>query len=256
MIYCALCLQPKNLSIIRGGQWYLGIWYCGFCIKGVLYGKMPFPAQEPVEENFVSEYELNSYDIFEEQEYHTMARLTSELQDAGVATTIPNGIYNAHVCEVRDTDRNDVNKILTSQAGAPMVQLDWEVEEGDYTGRKIKFDTIMLGGMSKEGKPIQLSNLCNFLHRTGVPWTCEDCHNPEIGRRFYIAEGSEDDKAHGLKKGNFYCPDCKSVGTGDGPRITYETKTFMGARCGIGVGTKPGTDGREFNIIKGYTDSK
>ena len=181
-----------------------------------------------------------------------MARLSSDLQDAGIQSTIPNGVYNAHVCEVRDMDKNDVSKPLLSQAGAPMVQNDWEIDEGDYAGRKIKFDTIMLGGMSKDGKPISLGNLCNFLHRTGVPWKCLDCNNPEIGRKFYIAEGNDEDKAAGLKKGNFYCPDCKSLK----PRITYDTAQFLGARCGIGVGTKPNTDGREFNIIKGYTDLK
>jgi len=253
MVLCTIChLQYRFTS---GGQWFQGFWNCNQCLEDILNGKMPLPAGILEEESFVLEEENQSYDYtdFDEQEFYTMARLTSTLQDAGVATTIPNAIYTAHVCELFDEDKNDITKGLTSQAGAPMVQMHWEVDEGDYTGRKIKYDTIMLGGLSREGKPIQLSNLCNFLHRTGVPWSCLDCENPEIGRRFYIAEGNEDDKSKGLKKGNFYCPDCKTAGP-NSPRITYETKTFLGARCRIGVGSKPGTDGREFNIVKGYTD--
>jgi len=175
-------------------------------------------------------------------------RLSSDLQDAGVYTLIPNGRYNAHVIAVRDTDRNDISKPLTSQGGAPMVQLDWEIDEGEYAKRQIRFDTLMLGGNSKEGKPISLGALCSFLHFTGTPWSCMDCNNTEASRKFYL--GDIADNTIGLKKGNFYCPDCKSPK----PRITYDTGNFMGARCGVGVASRKGNDDREFNNIKGYTD--
>lgn len=177
-------------------------------------------------------------------------RMTSTLNDAGMGSTIPKGLYNAHVIEVGDHDKNDVGKPLTSKAGAPMVDLTWMVDEGPYADKKIRYDTVMLGGNSKEGKPISLGRLCTFLHFTGVPWECADCRNGERAREFYIAQDTDDDKARGLKKGNFYCPDCKALD----PRMEYDTANFQSARCGVGVNTKKqeGSD-REFNTITGYT---
>lgn len=226
-----------------------GMFLCYPCYKFLTNHKGGNLAQSAAEEFPVDLSEFT--DSYEEKEIEQMARLTSDIEGASVASTIPQGPYSAHVCNVMDTDKNDVTKPLTSRAGAPMVQLDWEIDEGDYAGRKIKFDTIMLGGNSAEGKPIGLGNLCNFLHRTGVPWHCRDCGSEadETARRFYIADGTEDDKSKGLKKGNFYCPDCKSAV----PRIGYDTANFNGARCKIGVGTKT-NEGREFNIVKGYAD--
>lgn len=195
--------------------------------------------------------ELDSYEDYLESERENEMRLSSDLEGASTVSTIPIGPYKAHTIEVRDTDPSDVQKGLTSRAGAPMVQLDWEVDEGDYSGKRVKYDTIMLGGKSAEGKPIGLGNLCNFLHRTGTPWYCRDCEteSQERGHRFYIGEGSEDDKTRGLKRGFFYCPECKNPV----PRIGYDTSNFLGARCTIGVGVKT-NEGREFNIIKGYSD--
>lgn len=175
-----------------------------------------------------------------------MARVSSDLNDAGTFTLIPKGPQNAHVVKVSDMNKENTGPLM-SQGGAPMVQLDWEIDEGEYSGRQVKFDTLMLGGNSKEGKPISLGALCSFLHYTGTPWGCLDCGSTEASRLFHL--GQDSDKDIGLKKGNYYCPDCKSPK----PRITYDTSNFMGARCKVGVGSRKGNDDREFNNITGYT---
>lgn len=181
-----------------------------------------------------------------------MPYLDSELNDAAVFTLIPNGPQNAHVTDVT---------VKNSRAGAPMAQLDWQVDEGEYVGRKIRFDTIMLGGMSKDQKPISLSQLCQFLHHTGVPWTCKSCGAEHKGPHSFLIATAEH-KDEGLKNGGYYCPSCKNPK----PRIAYDTDNFKGARCGVRIGSRKqqpivedgvvvreGSD-KEFNEIQAYMD--
>jgi len=191
------------------------------------------------------------YEITRLRREDIQMRVTSDLQDAGEFQNIPDKtLCNGHTIEVNDTDPNDVGKQRTTKANAPCVDLTWEVDEGEYAGKKVKFDMIILGGKSKEGKPISLARLCSFLNHTGVPWECADCNNGEKARKFYVATGDSDDVERGLKKGNYYCPDCKAPT----PRVEYDTANFMGARCGLGIGIRKEENGdREFNTIKGYT---
>lgn len=193
------------------------------------------------------------YEITLLRKAHTM-RVTSELTDAGEFQNIPDkSLVNGHVIEVNDTDPNDPGKPRTTKGKAPCADLTWEVDEGEYAGRKIRFDLIIFGGKSLEGKPISLSRICQFLNKTGVPWNCLDCNNGEKPREFYVATGDSDDVGRGLKKGNYYCPDCKTGGDGH-PRVDYDTSNFMGARCGLAIGIRKEENGdREFNTIKGYT---
>jgi hypothetical protein len=170
-----------------------------------------------------------------------MPYLDSELNDAGTFALIPNSTQNAHVYE---------NEYKQSKGGAPMSVLGWLIEEGEFAGRKIRFDNIMLGGLSKDGKPLSLGQLCSFLHYTGTIWSCGHCSHESTEKHGFLIVKKETQE-EGLKIGNYYCPECKNPK----PRIKFDTDTFMGARCGISIGSQKqeGTD-REFNIVRGYTD--
>lgn len=178
-------------------------------------------------------------------------KLDSELEDASSGVLIPDSIQNGRVYEIDDKDPNDPTKIRTSEAGAPMAVLNWEIYEGEFTGRKIRYNTLMLGGQTKAGKPMPLGNYCAFLQYTGVPWTCLRCNHrhTDVGG-FTIADKVLKSEHPDLKIGSYYCSKCLNPD----PRINADTDDFMGARCGLSIGSekKEGTD-QIFNKIKGYT---
>ena len=163
-------------------------------------------------------------------------RMDSDLSGTVSISPMPDGEYSAHVVEVEDS---------VSKAGNPMVTLTWQIDDGEFSGRRIRYDTVMTGGKTKEGRAMPLFLLCNFLDATGTAWECLNCHNGEQGRHFYIGKGPNED---GLDYGQYVCPDCKAAD------FTYDTANFNGARCVIKVGSRKneGTD-RVFNEIQGYT---
>lgn len=185
----------------------------------------------------------------ERREELTMCPMVdSELNDAAIFTLVPKGIYNGQVVAKQDK---------TSQGGAPMAVIDWQItaapnNDPQFIGRKVRYDNIMLGGLSKDKKPLNLGQLCSFLHYTGIPWRCKHCSTNYAERHsFLIAKAEDCAEGSGLKIGNFYCPNCKNPK----PAIVYDTDDFMGASCGIGIGSSKGLTGdKEFNNITGYTD--
>ena len=188
-------------------------------------------------------------------------KLESTLDNAAVFTLIPDGTANGRVCEVDDKARDSSgNVILTngeptiklSQGGAPMSIQTWEIYEGEHIGKKIKFDNMMLGGLTKEGKPMPLGQYCAFLHYTGVPWTCIDCGTRYSDRHAFLIATKQDKERNGnLKVGSFYCKNCEAAL----PKISADTDDFLGARCGISIGHKKQQNSeREFNEVRGYTD--
>jgi hypothetical protein len=180
-----------------------------------------------------------------------MPELDSDLEGAGIFQLIPNSVQNGHVVAVDDVDEQGNFKL--TKAGAPRVNLDWEIDEGEFAGRKIRFDMIILGGKSAKGDAISLSRLCSFLHFTGVPWTCKKCGTKHTEKKSFLIAKKEDKETSGLTPGNYYCPSCKDPK----PAIKYDTSDFMSARCGLSIGSKKqdGSD-KEFNEIKAYTDLK
>lgn len=179
-------------------------------------------------------------------------KLDSTLENAGVFVNIPDGIYNARVYEVEDKDPTDPTKGRTSKGGAPMAILHWEIIDGEHATKKVKYDNIMLGGMTREGKPMPLGQYCSFLHYTGVPWTCLDCDTRHSDRHSFLIAVKEDKaRKSNLKIGSFYCKACEAPL----PRISVDTDDFLGARCAISIGSEKqeGTD-KVFNKVRGYTD--
>jgi hypothetical protein len=177
--------------------------------------------------------------------------LDSDLNDAGVFQLIPNSTQNGHVIKVelkKTKTQQQMEKDQGTKLPFNMAVVDWEIDEGEFSGRKIRFDNIMLGGTSAEGKPISLGQLCSFLHYTGVPWICRRCNTEHNNKHSFLIATKDDSP---LKPGNYYCPSCKNPN----PRIGYDPDTFKEARCGLSIGSKKQDDSdKEFNIIRGYTD--
>jgi len=171
-----------------------------------------------------------------------MPIMDSELEGASTFSLIPSGLVNAHVSEKEDK--------LSKDSKAPMAQLEWTIDEGEHQGRKIKFDTIMLGGKTKDGKPQSLGNLCSFIYYTGYPWTCGHCGVEHTDKHsFHI--GTKEDADKGVKIGQYVCPDCFNPV----PKISHNTDLMKGQRCGLRVGSRKEEGGdREFNKVVAYTD--
>lgn len=178
-----------------------------------------------------------------------MPELTSELEASTFQMIPDKTVANAHVIKVDDTGPDGGIKKTKSGLGI-QITLDWEVDEGEYSGREIRFDNLSLGGhyedkKTGEKKPLNTAALCQFLSHTGVPWECKSCNNGKASRKLYI--GTRDDGP--ALQGKYLCPDCKHPQL----NIRYNTSEFMGARCAISIGIqkKEGTD-KEFNTVKGY----
>jgi|SRR6185369_13805304 len=178
-----------------------------------------------------------------------MPELSSDIE-AKQYQNIPNSHQNGHVIKLDDTDPNDPTSVKKTSSGKGyQVTMDWEIDEGEYAGRVVRYDNLSVGGNyidkdTKEEKPLNLTKLCEFLSLTGVKWECTHCKSGKRGHKFYIGTGED-----GLNKGTYYCPDCKNPKL----KINYNTSDFLGARCGLSIGSKPqqGSD-KEFNIVKGY----
>lgn len=174
--------------------------------------------------------------------------LESDLNDAGQFQNIPIGIYNAHVTSV---------DLKPSQAGAPMATLEWTIDEGEQVNKRVRYDTVMLGGKTKEGKPQSLGKMCSLIHYAGLPWQCNPkrggCGTQHSGpHSFLIATAADHEGNPLIKIGNYYCPTCKNPT----PSILWDTDVLLGARCGVRVGPKKKEEGStsQFDEIKGYTD--
>lgn len=179
-----------------------------------------------------------------------MPQLSSEIGEARQFQLIPKSLQNAHVYELVDTDPNDPSKFLHSKSGK-IIQciLGWEVDEGEFAGRKVRYNYLVLKGTytekdTNQEKDMPITKLLDFLSFTGVPWECNLCKSGKRGHRFLIGTGDD-----GLIKGKYYCPDCKA----DKISINYNTSDFMGARCAISIGSEK-RDGQdnEYNVVRGY----
>lgn len=183
-----------------------------------------------------------------------MPQLTSDIE-AKAFQLIPNSIQNAHVKEMDAVDPATGEIKKTKSGLGRQITLDWEIDEGEHAGKVVRFNNLTLGGhyidkTTGEQKPLSTVDLCEFLTHTGVPWKCLNCNNAEAPRKFHIGTGPEGD---GITKGKYVCPDCKNTNT----RITYNTDNFLGARCGIRIGSKKQEGGdKEFNEVRGYAPLK
>lgn len=165
-----------------------------------------------------------------------MARVGADLTNVKAFENIPDGIQTIrlHVCK----------PTISRETKNPMIENTWKVEGGEYDGREIRYDNVVLSGKSKEGNPIVPFTLVSLLEALEAPWRCGNC-GVEGARDFLRGKGPEDD---GLVKGQIYCPDCSQP-----VNIEFDTDDLEGKRClgDIDHRKAKGSD-KEYNFVKKY----
>lgn len=184
-----------------------------------------------------------------------MARMTSDLTELRQQENLPKGIYTAHIDSA--TDMKGKNPPYN-----PYIQLTHMIE-GDENGlpteaagRKIPFDNVNIGGISKEGKPITAFRLAKVLEVYEVPHTCLECHPDAAAEaRAGTYDGRYDRACHflrgdgtnGIPKGQIVCPDCQQP-----MNVNYDSNSFVGRRARVAVDIEPDLKGVPRNVVKDY----
>jgi hypothetical protein len=150
-----------------------------------------------------------------------MPKITAVGENATVLQSIPKGIYTATCTR----EKEDWSK----ETSAPMICLGFEIDDGDYKGRKVPpFDNtwhrVMVGGRkpdSKGGGEHDLGRWLETINALAAPWTCRAC-------------GTQSTKKFVREKGRLYCPHCGQEAVKAG--VDFDD-TFVGRRCRIIVST-------------------
>lgn len=173
-----------------------------------------------------------------------MARVTADLTQVKTIQALPKDIYIGRV----ETCLAEMSKKQPDGTGGnPMLNLTWLVEEtaeGDRTcaGRKIPFDRVVYGGLSKKREPIVPYGFAKLLECLKVSWSCAHCG---VGGARDFLHGTGE---NGIEKGSIVCPDCKQP-----MMVEVDTDEIVGSRCKIAVDVRKNDgDDREFNEVKGY----
>jgi hypothetical protein len=53
----------------------------------------------------------------------------------------------------------------------PMITLEWTIDEAPFAGRRVQFHRCMIGGTTKAGKPMPLTQLLDVIDGCKIPWT-------------------------------------------------------------------------------------
>ena len=163
-----------------------------------------------------------------------MPKIEQDLTTAEIYGPIPEDIYTVRA----------ENPVLLRSKACPadkpenMVDFDLLVEGGEFDGKKaIPFPHhLMIGGLTREGKPMPLGRMCEFLDAFGIRWSCKSCGKSHTGF-------DTTDKRH------YKCPACHKVGG-----IVWNTDDIQGKRAKAAIGTEPidGSEERRNNVKKFY----
>ena len=89
-----------------------------------------------------------------------------------------------------------------SRAGNPMLTLMFEVDDGEFKEARISNHNLMVGGLTKDGKPMPIRGfreMVSAMALEGVPWTCKGC-------------GQETDLPfERTASGEHVCPNCHQI---------------------------------------------
>lgn len=172
-----------------------------------------------------------------------MAKIRTNLADAEIIEAIPKDWYAAHIIEYAYGDSK-----ASIQRGAPekMFTFTWEVDEGDYSGRKIPFHTVSLsakaGGLREK-----------FLDDIRFPRTCLSCGNE------YTESAKVSKEASKINKAGLACPTCMSQGETEWESGEPAGSAFNAKRAMIGVSQEmsrpqPGS-GKEPKLVNRIEDT-
>jgi len=166
-------------------------------------------------------------------------RMTSNLGDTTVNQPVPKDTYMVHFAEMQRKQSKDTK--------APMREFVVVIEDGEFQNRKVPYYTVMMGGLTRDGNPMPLFGLVEFITATGIPWSCMECGSGDRVAEFVLGTGPDLEKGeNGLERGKYHCPDCRKP-----CRIDVDDDFMNGARCkaDITVETPEGRD-RPVNRVK------
>lgn len=150
-----------------------------------------------------------------------MPRLTASLEQAENLAPLPKTDqsrppYRGHV----SAEKMEFSK----KTGAPMVCLQFEVDEDDYRGRQLPgmngWYYIMAGGKRENGELHDLSRLFDTINFLGAEWTCTSCSNTST--QSFVKEKIK-------ASYQYHCPHC-----GARADVSLDS-SWIGLSCRIGV---------------------
>jgi len=169
-----------------------------------------------------------------------MPRLTANMQAAEARHIMEDGVAKAHI-------QSATPKTGKPPSKAVYLDLTWKIDDypghPEYTGREIRFDQVMYGGISAAGNPINTDRFGRLVEYSGTPWECCECHNGMESREFLMGTG---DTGNGKPKGKRFCPDCQAH-----MNIDFDNDVMLGRVCMIAIGHE-GDEPKVFNTVKDY----
>jgi hypothetical protein len=146
-----------------------------------------------------------------------MPKLTA-LGDVAVALQpLPKDFYKANVhYQALEYSR---------KSGAPMLCLQFQIDEGEYSGRLVPSTEkmayrIMVGGTKEDGSPHDLGRFFSTINALKAEWACGKCNHKTTQN--FVKE-----------KSKYHCPNCGAIANEVG--VETDTDDWMGLRCRVQV---------------------
>lgn len=170
-----------------------------------------------------------------------MPQLSASLESAEQIATLPktDASNPPYPCVVLAEDTK-----FSTKTGAPMICLQFQIDEGEYAGRDLPgmngWYYIMAGGKRENGMNHDLSRLFDTVNALKAEWTCGNC-----------AKTSSDAFVKEKVKGSYHylCPAC-------GQRASINLDgSWIGLQCKVSVGIEKmeGSDNERNTIGRVYT---
>ena len=170
--------------------------------------------------------------------------MKSILSDAQGFTNLEEDWYKMYCYEFEGDPGED--GVSLTESGAYMWTGNFEVNEGPFAGKQVRFHNVMLSGVSKKGKDINTGmpgGLCEYINGGLIPWECLGCGHKNRGGLLHGATA----ESSGLDKSKFYCPSCKTDAD-----MKYDTKDFQGPSVMAYVEVGEDLKGRPRNQISRF----
>lgn len=170
-------------------------------------------------------------------------RMTSNLSESSALDIVPDGEYKTvpSKIEERTSKLND-----DGTGGNPMIVTTWRAVGGEYNDRVVAIENLMVGGSTKDGRPMPTFKLLNVIESLGAPWSCAICHPDEDNA---VLESRPFKKVRAEGSIHNYCPE----GNHKIGNITFDYSYWEGRQCITRVGhEKMLNSDRERNFVRSH----
>lgn len=172
-----------------------------------------------------------------------MARIIIDFSNTTSFAIVPDGEYKTIPGKIEER----VSKMTQEGTGGnPMLVVQWKAVDGEFNGRIVGIENLMLGGSTKSGEPMPLFAIYRVIDALKVPWAClicqTDAENATLETRPFTQRKID---------GNiqYFCPE----GGHKLGNVTTDWQMWENRQCYTQVGHEmiPNTD-RERNRIIGH----